>query len=190
ALREEEREAWQRLIRVLGHEMNNSLAPIRSIAGSLERTMRRDPRPRDWDQDVERGLAVIASRVDALGRFMDAYARLARLPKPRLAPVDVATAVKRAVSLEARMPIAVSEGPPAQVLADADQLEQVMINIVRNAVDAALETRGAVWAGWAVSPREGEITIDDEGPGLLDNSNLFVPVFPTKPEGSGIGLRL
>ena len=82
-LREEERQAWQRLIRVLGHELNNSLAPIQSIAGSLQRLAGQAEPPADWREDLRRGLAVIASRAEALSRFTTAYARLARLPPPR-----------------------------------------------------------------------------------------------------------
>ncbi|HEV2690181.1 MAG TPA: HAMP domain-containing protein, partial [Bryobacteraceae bacterium] len=69
-LREEELKAWQRLVRVLGHELNNSLAPIKSIAGSLENLLAREPRAADWEEDMRRGLAVIASRSEALSRFM------------------------------------------------------------------------------------------------------------------------
>src|SRR5216684_4007966 len=80
---EEERRAWQRLVRVLGHEMNNSLAPIKSLAGSLETLLRREPMPRDWRDDAESGLKSIASRADSLSRFMQAYTRLAKLPPPQ-----------------------------------------------------------------------------------------------------------
>src|ERR671911_391525 len=97
-LREEERQAWQRLIRVIGHEMNNSLAPIKSIAGSLAAIMDRDPPPPDWLEDVQRGLNVIASRAESLSRFMSAYARLAKLPPPKLAPVDIGSFVDRVVT--------------------------------------------------------------------------------------------
>src|SRR5213594_1247656 len=96
-LREEERQAWQRLIRVLGHELNNSLAPIKSMAGSLEGLVNRRPRPADWQEDMQRSLRVIATRAEALSRFMEAYARLARLPLPRLEPLEVGVWVRRAV---------------------------------------------------------------------------------------------
>ena len=112
-LREEERQAWQRLIRVIGHEMNNSLAPIKSIAGSLSTIVERDPPPSDWRDDVQRGLAVIASRSESLSRFMSAYARLAKLPPPKLAPLDVAAFVDRVVTLEKAHHIQVAPGPRA-----------------------------------------------------------------------------
>ncbi len=192
ALREEERAAWQRLIRVMGHELNNSLAPIRSIAGSLDALVSRDPRPPDADDDLRRGLSVIASRAESLGRFMDAYSRLARLPAPRRRDVAVEPLVRRVAGMETRVAIAVAGGPAARVSADPDQVEQVLINLLRNAADAALETGGGVSVAWDAPPRGGfvEVRVDDGGPGLTSTANLFVPFFTTKPGGSGIGLVL
>lgn len=193
-LREEERQAWQRLIRVIGHEMNNSLAPIKSIAGSLATIIDRDPPPSDWREDVQRGLSVIASRSEALSRFMSAYARLARLPPPRLAPIDVGTFVGRVTMLEKAHRITLVPGPPVVVHGDGDQLEQLLINLIRNAVDAARETGGGVCVGWQRMPGSSppllEVWVEDEGPGLSNTGNLFVPFFTTKPGGSGIGLVL
>jgi PAS domain S-box-containing protein len=193
ALREEERQAWQRLIRVLGHELNNSLAPIRSIAESLQTLLARKPRSADWEEDAERGIAVIHDRSAALGRFTEAYSRLARLPPPTLAPVDVGSLARRVAGLETRVSVEVVDGPDAKVPADADQLEQLLINLVRNAADAALETGGGVRLGWERSDgaaRELRLWVEDEGPGLPTSANLFVPFFTTKPGGSGIGLVL
>ncbi len=190
-LREEELLAWQRLIRVLSHEINNSLAPIKSIAGSLLTLIGRDPRPHDADEDLERGLSIIAGRSDALSRFMQQYARLARLPAPRLAPVDVGTWIRRVVQLETRMPVTVNAGPDVAIRADGDQLDQLLINLVRNAVDASLEAeRERVEVGWARQDGEVAVWIRDEGPGIGDATNLFVPFYTTKPNGSGIGLTL
>jgi len=192
-LREEERQAWQRLIRVLGHELNNSLAPIKSIAGSLESLLIRTPRAHDWEADMRRGLAVIASRAEALSRFMDAYARLARLPPPQLRPLEVAAFVRRVAGVETRLPVTVVAGPPLMIRADGDQLEQLLINVLRNGVDAALETGGGVRVGWSKSagtPSMLEIWAEDDGPGIPNTANLFVPFFTTKPNGSGIGLVL
>ncbi len=190
ALRDEERQAWQRLIRVIGHELNNSLAPIKSIAASLEALLGKDPRPADLDDDMRRGLQVVGARAESLSRFVEAYARLARLPPPTLAPVDVGALVRRAASLETRLAVAVQDGPALKVQADADQIEQLLINLVRNAVDAARETNGGVRAAWRRLPGspQVEIRIEDEGPGLPPAANLFVPFFTTKPGGSGIGL--
>lgn len=190
ALREEERQAWQRLVRVLGHELNNSLAPIKSIAGSLEGLVARDPRPADWQEDMSRGLGVIAARAASLNRFMEAYSRMARLPLPKLEPVSVGALVRRVASLETRIAVELHLGPEITIRADGDQLEQLLINLVRNAVDASLETGGAVRVGWRRNTRQVEMWIEDEGPGLSNTSNLFVPFFTTKPAGSGIGLVL
>jgi two-component system, NtrC family, nitrogen regulation sensor histidine kinase NtrY len=191
-LRDEERAAWQRLIRVLGHELNNSLAPIHSIAGSLDSLIRKAPAERtsDWQEDVQSGLAVISSRAEALSRFMASYARLARLPEPTLLPHALATLVHRAVALETRLHAVVSSSEDFTLSVDADQIEQVLINLIRNAADAALETNGRVEISWMRKNREIELRIDDTGPGLTDTANLFVPFFTTKPEGSGIGLVL
>lgn len=292
ALREEERQAWQRLVRVLGHELNNSLAPIRSIADSLEMIMKRQPRPDDWEDDVRRGLRVVADRSEALSRFMRDYARLTRLPQPQPQKVPLAPLILRIAGLEQRLPVTVVPGPAVTIEADPDQLEQVLINLIRNAVDASLEAAantglppnaaqsvvanaltggsagsqaGNVNAGtqrpsggtalqpggdsgglqpaggssglqptggstglqptggniglqatggntglqasgygdqkeqgfspgvrvsWEKSGASVEIMVEDNGPGVANPSNLFVPFFTTKPGGSGIGLAL
>ena len=189
-LREEELQAWQRLVRVLGHELNNSLTPIKSIAGSLESLVLSDSLPADWQEDMRRGLAVISSRSESLSRFIGAYARLAKLPRPTLAPLDVAPWVERVVGLETRLHVDVQPGPEVVIHGDADQLEQVLINLLRNAADAALETGGGVRVGWRKNATYIEVKIEDDGPGLSNTSNLFVPFFTTKPGGSGIGLVL
>lgn len=190
ALRDEERQAWQRLVRVLGHEINNSLAPIRSIVGSIQQLLRRSPRPDDWLQDVERGLSVIGARSESLGRFMTSYTRLARLPRPRMVSVDVAEWVRRAAELEKRARVEVREGPALRIQADADQLEQLLINLVRNAVDATMETRGAVRVEWQRNDDVLELRVIDEGHGIAHSANLFVPFYTTKADGTGIGLVL
>ena len=189
-LRDEERQAWQRLIRVIGHEINNSLAPIKSIAGSLESMLAREERPHDLDEDMKRGLAVIAARSDSLSRFTTAYARLAKLPEPRLDAVQVSPLVHRVAGLETRLTVCVEPGPDLSIRADPDQLEQLLINVVRNAADAALQTHGGVRVGWKRIGPALELWVDDEGTGLTNASNLFVPFFTTKPGGSGIGLVL
>ncbi len=189
-LREEERTAWQRLVRVLGHEMNNSLAPIKSIAGSLESLLRRDPPPADWRDDARSGLNVIAARAESLSRFMQAYARLARLPPPQKEPVDLGELVRRVVGLETRLAVRLAEGGTITIPADAAQIEQLLINILHNAVDAALETGGKVTTGWRERGDCAEVFVRDEGPGIMNPANLFVPFFTTKPGGSGIGLTL
>ena len=194
ALRAEERQAWQRLIRVLGHELNNSLAPIKSIAGTLTSLTARAGLPEDVHQDVQQGLQVIENRVESLSRFMQAYTQLARMPAPTKLQINVEELVRRAASLERRLPVLVLEGPRVSINADADQIEQLLINVIRNAVDASLDAAhqhpGTVAVGWRANPYTLEIFVQDEGPGLLNSDNLFVPFFTTKHGGSGIGLIL
>lgn len=192
-LREEERQAWKRLIRVLGHELNNSLAPIKSMSSTLVALLERQPRADDWEEDMRGGLDLISNRSESLSRFLAAYSRLARLPPPTPAPTEVGPLVQRLAALETRLEVAVEPGPPLVVDADADQLEQLLINLVRNAADAALETGGGVTVGWR--PRgdedgEVELWVRDGGPGLSNTDNLFVPFYTTKPGGTGIGLVL
>src|SRR5258708_2927579 len=189
-LREEERTAWQRLLRVLGHELNNSLAPIKSVAGSLADLLTLQPRPTDWGDDMHRGLEVISSRADSLPRFVESYSKLARLPQPRFEPLNIGSLVQRVVSLETRLPVNVVAGPDLVIKGDDVQLEQLLINLVRNAVDASMETKGNVGVGWTQSNGQVEVWISDEGPGLASSANLFVPFFTTKAKGSGIGLVL
>jgi len=189
-LREEERRAWQRIVRVLGHEMNNSLAPIKSLAASLESLLRRDPLPADWKDDAGAGLNSIASRADSLSRFLQAYTRLTKLPPPQKQDVDLGALIQRVVDLEPRLNVKAISGPKTVICADGAQIEQVLINLVHNAVDAALETHGDVSIGWREKEDAVEIFVQDEGPGIMNPGNLFVPFFTTKPEGSGIGLPL
>jgi nitrogen fixation/metabolism regulation signal transduction histidine kinase len=190
ALRQEERAAWRRLVRVLSHEINNSLAPIRSISGSLLDLLARVPAPPDRDADLRDGLGVIAARSDSLGRFMTAYARWARLPPPQKQRVDVAEWVTRIARLEPRLPVNVRDGAPATVEADPDQLDQLLINVLRNAVEASRETGGGVEVSWKAEGESLVVRVIDEGPGLSSTENLFVPFFTTKRGGSGIGLVL
>lgn len=190
ALREEERQAWQRLIRVLSHEINNSLAPIQSIAGTLQRLAEQEPPPPDLGDDLRQGLGIISGRSRALSRFMAEYARLARLPPPSRQPMDVGAWVRQTAGLETRLSVAVVPGGETIVSADPDQLDQLLINLMRNAADAALETGGGVRAGWRHNGASIEVWVEDDGPGLPETANLFVPFFTTKPNGTGIGLVL
>ena len=190
ALREEERKAWQRLIRVLGHEINNSIAPIKSLAEQFRDLLRRRAPDEAVRDDMERGMGVIANRAEALTRFLASYTRLAKLPAPRLAPVAVGAWVARTAQLETRLPVEVRPGPDVTLLADGDQLDQALINLVRNAVDAALETGGGVRVTWTREGSRFTLTVQDDGPGLPRTTNLFVPFFTTKPGGTGIGLVL
>jgi nitrogen fixation/metabolism regulation signal transduction histidine kinase len=199
ALRDEERQAWQRLIRVMGHELNNSLAPIQSVAQSLEsgvNSLRNEADTlhpsvnRALLDDIQQGFGIIRSRTEALGRFMAAYSRLARLPAPKLAPVSVRDWISRVTKLETRVKVKIQEGPELTISGDADQLEQLLINLLHNAADAVLECGTQASVGWSSQDSQLEVWVRDDGPGIQNTANVFVPFFTTKPGGTGIGLAL
>lgn len=196
ALHEEERIAWERLIRVLGHEINNSLTPIKSIAGSLRGRLTSLREARIDSSDFEGGLEVIENRAESLNRFLHAYRQLMGLPAPKLAPVSLAMLVERVARLETRVNVAVASTSDATLMIDADQIQQALINLTRNAAEAALsidilaEKAPKVEIAWENTESEIIITILDNGPGLINAGNLFVPFYTTKPGGTGIGLVL
>jgi two-component system, NtrC family, nitrogen regulation sensor histidine kinase NtrY len=207
ALREEERSAWQRLIRVLGHELNNSLAPIKSIAGSLNARLAEIELTPEQRSDFERGLAIIEARTASLNRFLQAYRQLAQMPRPALKKTALLPIIERVAFLETRLTVSISRGPDVMLSIDADQIEQMLINLVRNAVEAAFEQSNGnqrssasgtgagtsnpqVTLSWEIADHTLILTVDDNGPGLLNPSNAFVPFYTTKPAGSGIGLAL
>ena len=205
ALRGEERKAWQRLIRVLGHELNNSLAPIKSIAGSLGARISQTGLNAEERRDFERGLEIIETRSASLNRFLQAYRQLAQMPPPNLKKIALRPIIERAAFLETRVPVNIVPGPDVSLMIDPDQVEQMLINLVRNGVEAVLENsaspqgaaedgkglpRPRVCLAWAVDDQNVIVTVDDNGPGILNPGNAFVPFYTTKPEGSGIGLAL
>lgn len=193
ALRQKERQAWQRLIRVLGHEINNSLTPIKSIAGSL-RLMIQANSP---SEDFERPLEVIEQRAESLNHFLSAYRKLAQLPPPQRTSFDLGTFLEQLLPLETRVSAQLIVGPEITVSADKDQLGQAIINLLRNAAEAALENRSmppCLTLSWTVdrttSSTEAILRIRDSGLGVANPSNLFVPFYTTKESGTGIGLAL
>lgn len=203
ALREEERSAWQRLIRVLGHELNNSLAPIMSIAGSLASRLPQLELPESQQIDFQRGLGIIEARTASLHRFLQSYRRLAQMPSPTLQPVELRPLIERVAALETRLRVEIVPGPDVVAMIDPDLVEQMLINLVRNAVDAALEQAQSAGHSSGTPPEpprvdmhwqqeDGKIAllVEDNGIGLLNPGNAFVPFYTTKPGGSGIGLVL
>jgi two-component system, NtrC family, nitrogen regulation sensor histidine kinase NtrY len=205
ALREQERDAWQRLIRVIGHEINNSLTPIKSIAGSLRSRIHMNPLKvgvgnsfavEDDVSSLERGLNIIENRAESLNRFIQAYRQLAQLPPPALQPVALHSLIERAIALETRVAVELEPGPDIVLELDPDQIEQLVINLLRNATEAVLArfpdttSNSHVTMTWRSSPNAVVILIQDNGIGLTNPSNLFVPFYTTKPGGSGIGLAL
>jgi two-component system, NtrC family, nitrogen regulation sensor histidine kinase NtrY len=196
ALREEERLAWERLIRVLGHEINNSLTPIKSIAGSLRARLASLAGKQGGGGDFELGLDVIESRAESLNRFLQAYRQLMGLPAPKLAAVSLAGLVDRVARLETRVGVAIATAKDVTLLVDADHIQQALINLVRNAAEAALSPDAVdggsprVEIAWESVGSEVVISVRDNGPGLSNKGNLFVPFYTTKPGGTGIGLVL
>ena len=189
ALRDEEAQAFRRLLRVLSHEINNSLAPIASMADTLGRLLPSPATPLDPEAhaDLQGGLRLIEQRSQALQRFLGGYARLAKLPEPQPASVPLAPLcerVRRLVDERIRIEVA----PELRVVADADQLEQVLINLLRNAVEAGGSVPVELYA-WAENG-QARVQVRDRGEGLPSSDSLFVPFFTTKSGGSGIGLVL
>lgn len=186
--REQERIAWQRLVRVLGHEVNNTLAPVQSLAATCRGLL--EDAAADELERVSTALQMMEHRCASLTHFIAEFSRLARLPKPKPEPLALEPLVRRVVSLEARYPVTLQAGPALRVLADAPLLEQALINLVRNAVDAVIEGRGGVRVGWIADNDRARIFVEDDGPGIANPDNLFVPLFTTKAKGNGIGLVL
>ncbi len=193
-LHEEERQAWKRLIQIMRHEINNSLTPIQSVSQTLQTRIKQGSTPERWQGDVQEGLKIIAARSEELGRFIASYSKLTRLPDPVFNKVDVPEWIRQVISLETRLKVTVVPGPDATIEADRGQLDQLLINVVTNAVEASLETNpegdGKVVIGWRVEGRHLQVWIDDDGPGLDEDRDVFVPFFTTKTQGSGIGLAL
>jgi nitrogen fixation/metabolism regulation signal transduction histidine kinase len=190
-LQEEEQAAWKRLVRVLGHELSNSLAPIKSIAGSLLARVDRIGADEAELHDFRRGLSVVESRADSLHRFVQSYRLLAQLPPPRRKAIQLRALLERVVLLEQRLGVELEEGPAVELSADPDQLEQMFINLLANAVDASLSNGShPVHATWHRAETDLLVTIEDRGMGIANVDNLFVPFYTTKPTGSGVGLAL
>jgi len=193
-LHEEERQAWRRLIQILRHEINNSLTPIQSVAQSLQTCFKQKSRDTGWEADVREGLEIIAERSEVLGGFIASYSRLTRLPEPTFHEMRVETWIRHVIGLETRLSVAIIPGPDLTILADRSQLDQLLINIISNAVEASLETARRedeyVTITWKMAGTFLEVWVDDDGPGLDTSTDPFVPFFTTKPQGSGIGLAL
>lgn len=196
ALRAEEQIVWQKIVRVLGHEINNSLGPIKSIADTLALTSVRIELPDPFKQNLQRGLGIIAKRSGSLNRFLQTYTKLSKLPRPSPKIIDLKTILAEAIAMESRLPVTTVPGPSISILVDPDQLTQVLINLIRNAVDAVLDRSthklepDQVTVSWQVERKDLQLWIRDRGIGLPDTQNLFVPFYTTKNTGSGIGLVL
>lgn len=197
ALRAEERLAWKKLIRVLGHEINNSLAPIKSIARTLTRISKTASLPPDIYDNLMHGLEVIGGRADSLNRFLQNYARLAELPSPNKRTCELRPVIRNVATLESRVMVTVQGGPPATVNMDPDQMEHALINLTKNAAEAVLARTWtkpacgpAVAISWETIGADLTILVRDQGVGISQTENLFVPFYTTKQTGFGIGLIL
>lgn len=196
ALRAEERMAWQRLIRVLSHEINNSLAPIKSIARTLGRMSSKFQLPAESHENLVHGLEIIGSRADSLNRFLQSYTELAKLPPPRRRNFEFKRLAAHVAGLEHRVAVTVRDGPDVEANIDPDQIQNTLINLVKNAAEAVLMKSGPepisepIIVTWKTIGTDLEIAILDRGVGLSDTKNLFVPFYTTKETGTGIGLLL
>ena len=201
-LRDEERRAQRRIIRVLSHEINNSLAPIKSLAGRLQVLAGRSSPPlatttSDPHGDLLTGLAVIERRAEHLGRVMADYAQLARTAEPHFRAIVVRDWVERNARLWPGLHV---DGGPDQLSLAGDEalLDQVLLNLLKNAFEAAGEPSSAegasadpdVRVSWRASNRWLSLVVSDRGPGLRGDVDPFLPFVTTKPGGSGIGLAL
>lgn len=190
ALREEERRAWRRLIRVIWHELNNSLAPIKSVIETSRDALAAgapDPAERE---ELAHNLALVAERAESLRRFLSRYSELARLPEPTLADCNVAALLRQVAAVQPLGRVQYAAAGGLQLRADADQLQQALINLVRNAVEAMPEGGVPVELRALRGKDSVVFEVEDSGPGVANPDNLFVPFFTTKSGGSGIGLVL
>jgi two-component system, NtrC family, nitrogen regulation sensor histidine kinase NtrY len=189
-LREEERAAWQRLVRVIGHEINNSLTPIKSLAESLYTMLDASLAAGELRNDALPALRVVAERSTSLQRFLAQYGRLNRMPMPQRKWVHVAPLVRRVAALEPEHGIDVVAEDELQAYLDETQLEQALINLVRNAIEAQGDVGGRITITARSRNATLQLIVMDQGSSLVNADNLFVPFFTTKAGGSGIGLVL
>jgi nitrogen fixation/metabolism regulation signal transduction histidine kinase len=190
ALRDEERRAWRRLIRVIWHELNNSLAPIKSVIETSRDALAAGAPDATEREELAHNLALVAERAESLRRFLSRYSELARMPEPTIADADASAILRQVAAVQpaGRVQFAAAEG--LSLRGDADQIQQALINLVRNAVEAT-PPGGAPVELRAIRGRDAVVfEVEDSGPGVANPDNLFVPFFTTKPGGSGIGLVL
>jgi nitrogen fixation/metabolism regulation signal transduction histidine kinase len=189
-LSEEEITAWQRLIRVIGHEVNNSLTPITSICQTLEKLLSLPQEQRN-EEDIRGGLSVIAERAKGLKEFISVYARIARLPEPQKIVLQTSDLIKKLQRFFSDQAVIFSEVPHnIKLFGDPVHLEQVLINLVKNAVEASQNTESPVEVDIRIKDHRCEFVIKDCGVGISNVANLFVPFYTTKAQGAGIGLTL
>lgn len=191
-LRREENKAWQSLVRVISHEINNSLSPITSLSQTLMRLIQKLPEHITGREDLLAGLNIIAERATGLGQFIESYKQLARLPEPRKQAISMLSVINKVRALFKETIIEVNTADDVIVDIDPLQMEQVLINLLKNAVEAMVHTNpnGIISIAWAVKEAMFQLTLCDQGCGISNLDNVFVPFYSTKKHGTGIGLVL
>lgn len=188
-LREEELKAWKNLIKVISHEVNNSLYPISSMSQTLSKLVNREPLADDWKEDVSEGLSVIGERANNLTDFIKRYAKVAKLPEPHKQIFSMSQLIAHTAIIKSNpQDIIIDENSnqDMELFADQSMIEQVMINLLKN----ALEAGAPIELSWGENKQSQWLVILDHGAGIKNSANLFVPFYSTKPTGSGIGLVL
>lgn len=189
-LREEEDKAWQNLVRVLSHEINNSLTPIASISQTLLKMSQTQQGISQGDEDLTQGLKLISERSRDLQEFVNSYKKLNKLPAPNLQVHELTLVADKVANLFDDMNFIIIGQDPVALQIDAIQIEQVLINLVKNGIEASVDNQQPVTMNWIQSEEQCKILITDCGTGVRNPKNLFVPLYTTKPQGSGIGLAL
>jgi nitrogen fixation/metabolism regulation signal transduction histidine kinase len=189
-LREEERQAWQKLLRVLSHEINNSIAPIASIGETLEKMVDKQYSNTDLDNDLKEGLGVITERAQSLNIFIQRYQKLAKLPHPSKSLFNIEPLVQSVALLFPDANIKL-DSEELVIYADKDQFQQVLVNLLKNACESMQDNpQEEICVDWRKVSQLIEINVRDQGTGISNIDNMFVPFYTTKPQGTGIGLSL
>lgn len=185
----EEIKAWKKLIRVIGHELNNSLAPMSSLAFSGARLLQKSELSTDDQTQLAQMFGVIAERAAQLNQFLQAYLNFAKLPPPQPAPVQFSSLIN---SLQNHYEFElVGDLPQQSWLIDQAQLTQLLMNLLKNAQEAGASNAGTTLC-FRESPHQLVLELQDDAGGLSDEvlQHALVPFYTTKPQGSGIGLTL
>jgi nitrogen fixation/metabolism regulation signal transduction histidine kinase len=195
-LREEERLAWQKLLRVLSHEINNSLTPIASISETLNDVLENRPKQDHHDmnlqQTMQEGLSVISERAHSLNHFIQDYRQLTHLPLPNKTVFDAKSFVQKITQLFEHSKFVLPE-ESISLFADGEQLQQALVNLFKNAEEANVANNvqdSEISINWARLSNMVHIEVLDKGVGINNPENIFVPFYTTKKKGSGIGLTL
>lgn len=194
-LRKEEEKAWKNLVRVLSHEINNSLTPIASISQTLEKISKKSSNLSEHSDDLQAGLQLIAERSRALRDFVNSYRELNQLPLPDKKPTDLLQMSNKLVQLFGEKKLLVKNKDKLIISGDPIQIEQVLINLIKNGIEACKllskdEPVARIELRWLKNTKWIDILISDNGNGIKNVDNLFVPFYTTKAKGSGIGLAL